>query len=64
MGWREPAGFLGLEAGVQVVIEMHRVQDPDGGEDLLITPALSISAATIHRLAKLDLWLDCDQYVF
>jgi hypothetical protein len=55
---------LGLEAGINVVIQMHRVQDPDGGEDLLTTPALSLSAATVRRLARLDLWLDCDQYIF
>jgi hypothetical protein len=54
---------LELRAGVNVVIEMHSVRDP-GGEILVTTPALSLSAATIRRMAKLDLWLDCDQYVY
>ncbi|WP_327011520.1 DUF4279 domain-containing protein [Dactylosporangium sp. NBC_01737] len=54
---------LGLQAGINVVIEMHPVQGPDG-EELVTTPALSLSAATVRRLAKLDLWLDCDQYVY
>ncbi|MFF5235365.1 DUF4279 domain-containing protein [Dactylosporangium sp. NPDC000521] len=55
---------LGLDAAVHVVIEMYRVHDPDSGEDVLTTPALWLSAETIRRLAKLDLWIECDQYVF
>jgi len=41
---------------------MYPVQGPNG-EELVTAPALSLSAATVRRLAKLDLWLDCDQYV-
>ena len=55
---------LGLDAMIHVVIEMHRVHDPDSGKDVLTTPALWLSAATIRRLAQLDLELECDQYVF
>ncbi|MEU7876179.1 DUF4279 domain-containing protein [Dactylosporangium sp. NPDC049140] len=54
---------LGLQAGINVVIKMIPVQGPDG-EDLRTTPALSLAAATVRRLADLDLWLDCDQYVY
>lgn len=54
---------LGLVAGANVVVEMYTVRDP-GGEVLVTTPALSLSAATIRRIAELDLWLDCDQYVY
>lgn len=54
---------LGLVAGINVVIEMIPELGPDG-EDLRTTPALSLAAATVRRLADLDLWLDCDQYVY
>ncbi|MEV0810062.1 hypothetical protein [Micromonospora sp. NPDC050200] len=51
-----------LRAGVNVVIEMHSVRDAE--EVLVTTPALSLPAETLRRLAALDLWLDVDQYVY
>jgi phosphatidylserine synthase len=53
--------MLGLDAGVSVVIEMHGRHDH--GEIRLSTAAVIYSAATVQRLARLDLSVDHDQYV-
>ncbi|MFF5219394.1 DUF4279 domain-containing protein [Micromonospora sp. NPDC000442] len=55
--------MLALQAGVNVVIEMHSGQD-GAGDVLVTTPALHLTVGTIRRLATLHLWLDCDQYVY
>ncbi len=54
---------LGLRAGINVVIEMRSGRDR-AGDILVTTPAFHLTAATMRRLASLDLWLDCDQYVY
>jgi hypothetical protein len=53
---------LRLIAGINVVISMHSVRDEDGL--LVTTPALSLRADTLRRIADLGCWLDCDQYVY
>jgi len=53
--------MLGLVAGVSVVIEMHGRRDGDGIQ--LSTAAVSYSAATVRRLARLGLSVAHDQYV-
>ncbi|MFI5851796.1 DUF4279 domain-containing protein [Micromonospora chalcea] len=54
---------LGLRAGINVVIEMRSGRDK-AGDILVTTPAFHLTAATMRRLAGLNLWLDCDQYVY
>jgi translation initiation factor IF-1 len=54
---------LRLQVGVQVVIEMHSYRD-EHGDIIVTTPALSLSAETLRRLADHHLWLDFDQYVY
>jgi hypothetical protein len=53
---------LGLRAGVMIVIEMQGDRDEDGDVSVS-TAAITYSAATIRRVAALDLSLHHDQYV-
>ena len=63
-GIAEARETLHLRAGINVVIEMRGVRDPDDGGVILSTAAITYSAQTVRRLAQLDLYIDHDQYVF
>ncbi|MBB4767062.1 DUF4279 domain-containing protein [Amorphoplanes digitatis] len=53
---------LGLRAGIMILIEMQGDRDEDGDVSVS-TASIAYSAATLHRLAALDLSLEHDQYV-
>jgi hypothetical protein len=53
--------MFGLDAQIVVAVEMHGHSDDGRGD--VGTPALSLTAETLHRLAQLDVSLDIDQYI-
>ncbi|MBM2615910.1 DUF4279 domain-containing protein [Actinoplanes sp. LDG1-06] len=57
-GIAEACATLGMRAGINVVIEMH------GDRNGLSTAAITYSAHTLKRLARLDVTVDHDQYVY
>jgi hypothetical protein len=53
---------LGLRAGIMLVIEMTGYRDDEGGV-IVSTAVIGYSADTLHRLARINLILQHDQYV-
>ena len=59
----DACGILGMRAGIMVVIEMSGDRDTLDGDIDVSTAAIRYSSRTLHRLARLDLSIDHDQYV-
>lgn len=58
---------MGLWVCIGLIISMHGSVgvDPDGSQAVHVTtPGLSLSAATLARIAALGAALDVDQYVY
>jgi hypothetical protein len=60
----EASAALGLRAGIQVVIKMSGDRDTEDGSVHVSTAAITYSAATVKRLARLNASVDHDQYIF
>jgi Domain of unknown function (DUF4279) len=60
----DACGSLGLRAGVMVVIEMSGNRDTADGSIDVSTAAITYTAETVKRLARLNLSVDHDQYVY
>lgn len=63
-GIAEAVAALGLRAGIQVVIEMSGDRDTENGDIHLSTAAITYTAETVKRLARLNTSVDHDQYVY
>jgi hypothetical protein len=63
-GIAEACTALGLRAGVDVVIEMSGSRDTSDGSITVTTAAITYTAATMKRLARLNLSIDHDQYIY
>lgn len=63
-GIAEACAVLGMRAGIDVVIEMSGFRDPEDGSVELSTAAITYTAETVRRLARLHLTVDHDQYVY
>ncbi|SDT70302.1 protein of unknown function [Actinoplanes derwentensis] len=63
-GIAEARAALGLRAGINVVIEMSGERDTEDGGIHVSTAAITYTADTLKRLARLDIMIDHDQYVY
>jgi hypothetical protein len=63
-GIAEACAAFGLRAGIQVVIEMSGDRDTEDGNLHVSTAAITYSAETVKRLARLNASVDHDQYVY
>lgn len=62
-GIAEACRSLGMRAGITVVITMSGDRDTSDGSIGVSTAAIAYSARTLHRMTRLNLSVDHDQYV-
>lgn len=63
-GIAEACATLGMRAGIDVVIEMSGDRDTEDGGIHVRTAAVTYTAETVQRLARLKVSVDHDQYIY